>query len=345
MGATSLSYLLTRGDEGSVFTIHVGATNTSGTTVANAKPTGPVASLLPVNLSRPVIKGPSIQQSVQLGITGYDWQSTPDTVFADAWLRCGADGSSCQPIGGAASGIYTPSAADVGHTLVVVVTATNLDGSVNAASDPTTIVLPAGPRWRSLPKVAAAGASVGDPVSITPGTWSGPAIGNDLIEMMRCTNTCTPVGQPHPDSYTIADADIGAILRVRETASNAGGSTIVWSSRYVGPVSSPAAASAVLAVGQQPLRNSQGVMLATAQLTSTASPGAFTANTPARTIKLRRAGAVKGTLKAWVCPVASATSGVPRACTAQVALRASASVRIPASMTGKLRVVVVRRGR
>ena len=86
-------------------------------------------------------------------------------------------------------------------------------------------------------------------------------------------------------------------------------------------------------------------MLATVQLTSAASPGTFTANTPARTIKLRRAGAVKGTLKAWVCPVASATSGVPRACTAQVTLRASASVRIPASMNGKLRVVVVRRGR
>ena len=95
-------------------------------------------------------------------------------------------------------------------------------------------------------------------MSATPGTWSGPAVVTDTTEMMRCTNVCVPRGTANGKTYTIADSDLGAILRVRETASNAGGETTVWSARYVGPVISAQAAAAVLATGETALRNAQG---------------------------------------------------------------------------------------
>ena len=343
--ATGLSYLLSASDEAAAFTILVSATNTSGTVQATAKPTSAVTPLLPVNTSPPVIKGASLQQGVQLGIVGIGWQATTDTTFKDSWQRCSADGSGCQTIPAAASGLYIPTSADVGHALVATVTATNIDGSVNATSAPTSAVLPAGPRWRSLPTIGADNGAIGGQVAITPGSWSGPAIVSDLTQMMRCTNTCTPTGSANADSYQIADPDLGAILRVRETASNSGGATVVWSARYVGPVSSPATASAVIATGQRALRNSDGDTLATAQLTTLAGASAFTTMTAGRVVKLRRARGVSGKLKAWVCPLATTAAGAPSACTSQVTVRTSASLQLPASMKGKLRVVVVRRGR
>ena len=63
---------------------------------------------------------------------------------------------------------------------------------------------------------------------------------------------------PTTATYTIADSDLGAILRVRETASNAGGETMVWSARYVGPVINAQAAAAVLTRGETALRNASG---------------------------------------------------------------------------------------
>ncbi len=50
-----------------------------------------------------------------------------------------------------------------------------------------------------------------------------------------------------------------------------------------------------------------------------------------------------GLVTAWVCAVAGAPGGAPPRCTARVSLGAQASVELPASITGRVRVVVVRR--
>jgi hypothetical protein len=153
--------------------------------------------------------------------------------------------------------------------------------------------------------------------------------------------------------YTIASTDIGAILRVRETAVNAGGTTAAWSAQYVGPVASAGSASAVLLAGQAVLRNAAGTPLAVAQVTAAAAMssdaivggharrGALTG----RVVRVRRAARIRGRLRAWVCPVGAARGGAPPACTRQFSLGASTLVRLPASMTGRVRIVVVRRGR
>jgi hypothetical protein len=355
-GATQTTYQLTNVDEGSEITIAVSATNTSGTTTALAIPSGVVAALPPAATGRPALSTLGVQQSVPVTVTNGTWQSTGPSTYTTVWQRCNSSGASCAAIGGATAASYTPTAADVGHTLIPVITATNVDGSVASASVPSDVVLPAAPRWRDLPVLGATNGYVGGVLNVTDGVFTGPAVSSDVTQIMRCTNACTPISSA--GSYIIATADIGAILRVRETASNAGGAAVVWSAQYVGPVASSASASAVLGSGQAVLRNRDGDPLATAQLSASAGAGVSAdlvvahatdaGHSPAvaiRVITVRRAPKVRGPLRAWVCAAAITRGSAPAACTRQVTIRgASAKLKLPATITGKVRVVVVRRG-
>jgi hypothetical protein len=58
-------------------------------------------------------------------------------------------------------------------------------------------------------------------------------------------------------------------------------------------------------------------------------------------VVVRRAHGVGGKLSAWACP-AKLGAGAPK-CSARVRLRGSATLRLPASVKGALRVVVVKR--
>jgi hypothetical protein len=353
-GATRPIYQLTNVDEGSTITIAVSATNTSGTTTATAVPSGVVTALPPVATGRPALSTLGVQQSVPVSVTNGTWQATGPSTYATVWQRCNSSGAACAPITGATAASYIPTAADVGHTLVVAVTATNVDGSVASTSSPSDVVLPAAPRWRDLPVLSADNGYVGGVLSVTDGVFTGPAVTADVTQIMRCTNACTPISSA--SSYTIATADIGAILRVRETAANAGGTAVVWSAQYVGPVASSASASVVLGRGQAVLRNRDGDPLATAQLGAATgvSTDALVAHVAGssrtraavtRVITVRRARKVRGPLRAWACGAAIVRGSAPSTCTRQVTIRgASAKLKLPATLTGRVRVVVVRRG-
>jgi hypothetical protein len=302
----------------------------AGGSVRGAERTGAVGlTKLPVIQTA----GFLIQQGVSLDVAGFLWQSTSDTTYSTAWERCDSTGVTCQPIAGATSVDYTLVAADVAHTLVAVSTATNADGVASARSTHTQVTLPAAPRWKALPILAADPGDIGDSLSITDGSWSGPAVSSDVTQMMRCTNICATNGPANASSYTIVGADLGALLLVRETASNAGGDTIVWSARYVGPVISDQAGSAVLSTRQTALRNSHGVTLALAQMSSLTITqdvrGLKAKRVPTRTVRLRRAGKVTGTLIAWACPVALARDGRPAPCTAKVTFHNSRPCAFP----------------
>jgi hypothetical protein len=314
----------------------VTAENAAGTGTASSARTAAVAAAPPVNTARPVIQG-AAAQGATLTVTSYAWEATGDTAYSISWQRC--DASSCGAIAGASGAQYTPTSADVGFALVAVSTASNADGTVSARSDRSATVAPAAPRWAALPVLSTSAGHVGDVLSITPGVWTGPAVDTDTVQMMRCTNVCTARGDANVRSYTVVSGDLGAILRVRETASNAGGATVVWSARYVGPVLNAQAASSVLRHGTVKLRNSKGVTLATA-----ARPRAVTAAAGRPLVRLRRAGHVKGKLTAWACPAALGSGPTPPKCSRKVSLRRRATLRLPASATGALRVVVVKRG-
>ncbi|MCB0827785.1 MAG: delta-60 repeat domain-containing protein [Solirubrobacterales bacterium] len=98
----------------------------------------------PSNSSLPTITGTEeVGQTLQASTGG--WGGTPPLDFDFAWSRCDAGGGSCQAIGGADSSSYPLTAADLGATLRVTVTATNDQGSDDATSAATGVIAPAGP--------------------------------------------------------------------------------------------------------------------------------------------------------------------------------------------------------
>ena len=263
----------------------------------------------PANAVVPAIGGFALPgQTLQAYPGGW----TPAGVlFSYQWQRS-ADGVTWTSIGGATSSAYTVGAADGGEYLRVAVTAANVAGQSTATSAAVGPVpgsegsapLAEGgpPRWTARPQISADPGRVGDRLTLTAGRWTGSPLQADLTQVMRCTNTCVPVGSSNAGSYTITPADVGSVLWVKETVWNVAGIAVVWSARSAGPVGSTSAAAVVLAGGQIALRNSRGATLAFASIKSLSPSGELRRiRAGSRVLGLRRAPGVGGQLSAWVC--------------------------------------------
>jgi hypothetical protein len=78
-----------------------------------------------VALTNPVIEGTATAGMVLKASPG-TWSGTPPLTFAYQWRRCNSGGTGCSDIAGATGPEYIVQAADVGGTIRVVVTATDL---------------------------------------------------------------------------------------------------------------------------------------------------------------------------------------------------------------------------
>jgi hypothetical protein len=115
-GATASTYTAQSADAGSTLVVVVKAGNGSGS-----------------------VSGAAAQGQVLTASTG-DWGGYPAPSFGYQWERCGASGGSCVAIDGAIEPTYPVGTADVGSTLLIVVKASNVDGSSAADSVPTAAV-------------------------------------------------------------------------------------------------------------------------------------------------------------------------------------------------------------
>ena len=137
-GVTSSTYKLTAADVGSYVSVTVTATNSGGTTPLTSASVGPVLPPAPAISKAPAITG-TPQQGDTLSVSNGTWSNSP-TSFSYAWEEC-ATSASCSPIPGATSSTYTLSAADIGFTIVCVVTANGPGGSTSATSNKTAAVV------------------------------------------------------------------------------------------------------------------------------------------------------------------------------------------------------------
>jgi YD repeat-containing protein len=87
---------------------------------------------LPEKTEEPSISGSPVVGN-RLAVSNGKWAHEPLT-YGYQWEDCNTSGEYCAPIGGATNANYTPVSSDVGHTLVVEVSATNAGGTVTAAS-------------------------------------------------------------------------------------------------------------------------------------------------------------------------------------------------------------------
>jgi hypothetical protein len=94
--------------------------------------------LAPIGILVPTVTG-TAQQAQTLTAAAGTW-TAPDAAFAYQWQQCDAAGANCVDVAGATAQTYVVTAADVGKTLHVVVTASNRFGSATAPSVPSAVV-------------------------------------------------------------------------------------------------------------------------------------------------------------------------------------------------------------
>jgi hypothetical protein len=126
---------------GSTVRAVVTATNSGGSTQAVSAPTTPVLAILPANTALPTISG-LLKLEGLLKATEGKWTGSAPLAISYQWQRCNAksEASSCENIAKANAVEYVLQLLDVGHTMRVVVTATNSRGAVSAPSKITNLI-------------------------------------------------------------------------------------------------------------------------------------------------------------------------------------------------------------
>ena len=77
-------------------------------------------------------------------------------VTTQQWQRCDATGGACKDIKGATKTVYHPTTSDVGSTMRLAVTATNLYGKAISLSDVTEPVIPQLPHVKGVKIIGSA---------------------------------------------------------------------------------------------------------------------------------------------------------------------------------------------
>ncbi len=137
-GATTPTYTLTATDVASTIEVTLTATSSAGSASATSQ-TSAVVGATPAAATAPNISGNAIEGQTLTASPG-TWSGYPTPALTYQWERCNSSSQSCVAITGANSPNYTAVSADVGETLLVVVTGTNVHGWSAAESAPTAVL-------------------------------------------------------------------------------------------------------------------------------------------------------------------------------------------------------------
>jgi hypothetical protein len=244
-GATGATYTLATADAGHYIGVVETATDTDTTTTpsttatstSNSNVLGPVAAVpAPVNTGLPQISGTYTAGQV-LAEGGDTWSNSP-TSFAYQWLRC-TSGVCNKVITNAGNAqTYTLKAADVGHTLEVEVTATNAGGPTTATSVQTPVIATATPVPVNQGAPTISGTlQVGQTLTEGAASWTNSPT-STAIQWRRCDSNsanCQNIVGATAKTYALTIDDVGGMMQVAESATNAGGTTTAYSG-FSGPV-------------------------------------------------------------------------------------------------------------
>ena len=218
-GAIGTSYILGIADEGTSVRVLVTATNLDGAVSQPSIATNVVAPYPPSNSAAPTIVGIA-QRTYTLAASTGTWVG-PGITYAYQWQQDLGDGY--EDIDGATDPTYTLATGDEGSTVRVLVTATNLDGSIVQASQPTTPVLSALPVNTTLPVVTGP-LQRDSTLSSVLGMWIGSS-NNYAYQWQRSADgtTWSSIAGATSSSYVLTPADEGSHVRLLVTATNADG--------------------------------------------------------------------------------------------------------------------------
>lgn len=189
----------------------------------------------------PSIVGQLATPAVGQKLTGShgNWTNAPSS-FADQWLRCDSTGANCAQITGATGPTYTPTADDLGSTIRLQETATNLYGVSSPSRSAQTGVVGAPPSATAPPSISGTNQE-SKVLSESHATWTNSPT-SIAVQWLRCGvggAGCTAIPGATGQTYTLTAADVGAAIEVREVAANAYGTGAPVSSAPTNPVSPP----------------------------------------------------------------------------------------------------------
>jgi hypothetical protein len=204
----------------------VSSHNLVGTAGPIASETSGLVVTVPAATNRPHLSGVAAV-SKKLSTTSGAWNTRAR--FAYQWLRCSVDASHCAAIAGARAATHIGVAADVGRRLEARVSATNVDGTAQALSKLSAVIV-AVPHVRKAPRISGR-ARAGGRLSASHGSWTGPPK-SYRFQWLRCNadaGSCVRIHHATHSAYRVTQHDAGHRLRIRVTAVNAAGSRLATS--------------------------------------------------------------------------------------------------------------------
>lgn len=236
-----LGYTLTDLDGGHTIRIQLRVTRGTEFDVAESGDSALVPPAPPSNIAVPTIAG-EVREGEVLTASPGNWRGTPPLQFGYQWRRCDENGNYCNSVH-AGSPTYTLSAADVGSTIHVVVTATNAAPPSSSAESRLTSVVKRAPLLNVGPPTIAGIAAVDQTLTATP-HWQSSGPIDYLYRWLRCKDDgsgCDLIPGADSATYQVRLLDIGFRLRVRVTAIGDGGAgTETLESALTGVVPAPA---------------------------------------------------------------------------------------------------------
>lgn len=178
----------------------------------------------PANTSAPVILTPELTVGSALSTEPGEWTApngTGNLTYSYDWEDCDNQGNNCQAIPGARNANYTPAPSDVGHTLRVIVTATDNDGSSSATSSASSLV---------LSDASSLGALPGPGTSQAPGTTSSVTAGTVGIGAPNGTPAVESAALHLGVNHTISRSYAQRALKITGRLTNTQGNPITHAS-------------------------------------------------------------------------------------------------------------------
>jgi Tol biopolymer transport system component len=234
-GATSSFYTPAQADVGKRLRIQVTATNGQGSVAQNSESSAPVIAI-PVKLrATPQILGGNVVDTT-LSLTAGTWDGSTPITFTYSWRRCNplGDLATCVEIPGATTSTYTPTVQDIGFSLRVWITGTNILNSDLAITNHTFPIVDKphfSPSVLTAPSVAGT-LTTGRQLTADVGSYSGDLPIQTTLVWERCDATgasCHVIPKAKKVVYFPTTADVGYTLRLAVTVSNAYGTSVVLS--------------------------------------------------------------------------------------------------------------------
>jgi hypothetical protein len=269
-GATTQSVTVTPGVLGKTLTVTVTATSGGKTASATSPATAPITTGPVPNRTLPTITGVA-RVGDQLTATPGTWGSDAPS-FAYRWL---ADGVT---VAGATAATFTPTSAELGKRLSVVVTASQTgyqNGSAESAKTAPVEGLP--PLAVVTAPVITGTPQVGSPLSVSSGTWT-PAATSYTYQWAAGG---TAIAGATASTFTPSAAQLGKTLTVTVTASRSGYPNGVTQAGPTAPV-----APAPIVVNEGPTITGKARLGSTL----TASPGSYDPSDATVTYQWLRSG-------------------------------------------------------